>query len=399
MSPPTKKEVVQALMAFEGREKSTSSSSAYLSYRCPRTGCAKPTVRFCEGSGFSNLYRHLIIRYARGRPEQEQVSILASLYSSARSVSDQNGGSILSHFPVRKLTDYDNAVYGYLHLLIMRSFPIAVVEDHEFRNFSQFKTFLSSKKIVEVILKLVLLVEKRIAKELSSTIGAVMYDGWTANTTHFVSIFAFYCKNIPTQTRSGIVLEPSLQMTLLGLCSLEQVSEDHRLHSQSSSDNSLYTSQHETTLFNAEAHIYYFRETFKIYGPELENWCCCYIADNAQVNYRIASVTKKPQVGCTSQKLNLHVNQLFKDMPDMKKFVNMVHGMMKLAKSRLRNAATLRNSTELKPVLHNDTRWSGKFYMLRRFGEIKTELLKACEDEGIAIPEDYERLFSGKVLR
>ncbi len=60
---------------------------------------------------------------------------------------------------------------------------------------------------------------------------------------------------------------------------------------------------------------------------------------------------------------------------------------------------TLRNSTELKPVLHNDTRWSGKFYLLKRFGEIKTGLLKACEDEVIATPQDYEGLFSAKALR
>ncbi len=83
-----------------------------------------------------------------------------------------------------------------------------------------------------------------------------MYDGWTANSTHFVSIFAFYCKNNPAQTRNGIFREPSLQMTLLGLYPLGQVPEDHRPHSQSSSDNSLHTSQYETTLFNAEAHIY-----------------------------------------------------------------------------------------------------------------------------------------------
>ncbi len=79
MSLPTKKEVVQALMAFEGREKSTSSSSAYLSYRCPRPGCAMPTLLFREGSGFSNPYRHLRTFYARERPEQEQVSMLSSL--------------------------------------------------------------------------------------------------------------------------------------------------------------------------------------------------------------------------------------------------------------------------------------------------------------------------------
>ncbi len=40
------------------------------------------------------------------------------------------------------------------------------------------------------------------------------------------------------------------------------------------------------------------------------------------------------------------------------------------------NAAVLRSLTDFKPIMHNWTRWSGKLYMLRRFLNIREELLE-----------------------
>ena len=50
------------------------------------------------------------------------------------------------------------------------------------------------------------------------------------------------------------------------------------------------------------------------------------------------------------------------------------------AKTRLKNAAILRNLTDLKPKLDNDTRWSGKFEVLQRFGRLRDDLIEVSED-------------------
>ena len=44
----------------------------------------------------------------------------------------------------------------------------------------------------------------------------------------------------------------------------------------------------KTTAFDTEAHIEFFKETFKLYGQDLDKWRICYIADNAAENNHVA---------------------------------------------------------------------------------------------------------------
>jgi hypothetical protein len=43
---------------------------------------------------------------------------------------------------------------------------------------------------------------------------------------------------------------------------------------------------------------------------------------------------------------------------------------MRAAKQKLKNAALPQNMTDLKSAMHNKTRWSGKYSMLKRFAQI-----------------------------
>ncbi len=53
----------------------------------------------------------------------------------------------------------------------------------------------------------------------------------------------------------------------------------------------------------------------------------------------------------------------------------------------------LRNLTHLTPVLHNATRWSSKFHMLKRFNEIRDELLQVADTEEATVPIDRSTAF------
>lgn len=50
---------------------------------------------------------------------------------------------------------------------------------------------------------------------------------------------------------------------------------------------------------------------------------------------------------------------------------------MKSSKTILKSVIVLRNLITLQIGVYNETRWSGKVYMLRRFIEIRDELIKA----------------------
>lgn len=71
----------------------------------------------------------------------------------------------------------------------MKRWPLQYVEDGEVWNFSKFDIALLSKAVVEVIFKRIEIFEKKITHHLKGTKGALMYDGWTHNYTHFVGLF------------------------------------------------------------------------------------------------------------------------------------------------------------------------------------------------------------------
>lgn len=74
-----------------------------------------------------------------------------------------------------------------------------------------------------------------------------------------------------------------------------------------------------------------------------------------------------------------------------------VHKTLVEAKYRLQNAVVLRNLTYLKPVIHNQTLWSGKAAILTRFTCIRAELIEASIDANSEMTVDSTSYFGNKV--
>lgn len=91
------------------------------------------------------------------------------------------------------------------------------------------------------------------------------------------------------------------------------------------------------------------------------------------------------------------MNNMVEASAEMKSTIRFVHDMMRHVKTRLKNAAILRNLTDLCSVLHNATRWTGKCMMLQIFGEIKNEVIQACDKSDVDISSDYEFVFTNRV--
>ncbi len=115
-------------------------------------------------------------------------------------------------------------------------------------------------------------------------------------------------------------------------------------------------------------------------------------------NHRISKLTSKTMVGCNSHKLNLEVNHMCDRNQDLGNTISSVRDTMRSEKT-LKNAAVLRNLTDLKPIMHNWTRWAGKLYMLRHFLNIREELLEIYDSrDGDTKIHDRTR-FQGKVIK
>ena len=113
--------------------------------------------------------------------------------------------------------------------------------------------------------------------------------------------------------------------------------------------------QNETTKCNAESHLFFLHEIFPFFGHSFDNWCLCLIGDNCATNLKIASLCQKPYVGCCKYKLNLEVNKMIDEQASLKHCIDAIQNTLTDAR-KLKNAAILRNLTDLRPIVHNETR-------------------------------------------
>ena len=361
----------------------------FLKYECPKPGCVTPIVSFLDKTGFNNPYQHLKSCYARGQSATQQQAVLRALYAEAQSTADRLGGSLKSHFRIDTLSEYEKTVNSYIRLIVLKSLPISYVDDNEIRSFSKFNMVVISKTIIQVIFQLVKLVESRIKDEIHDTKGAILYDGWTCNSTHYIGLYASYCVPQPHRYSNANITRAVHRLTLLSLSPMSQESSDETKEGRSE----------ETTVFNAQAHIDFFREIFLFYRQYFDTWCMCLIGHNTSTNLKIARVLENPHVGCNSHKLALEVNLMMKNHFDLTRVIDAVHETMRTAKIKLRNAALLRNLTDLRPIMNNETRWSGKVLMLKRFLRIREELIEASNDLHGDIPINISSSFTSQTRK
>ena len=63
------------------------------------------------------------------------------------------------------------------------------------------------------------------------------------------------------------------------------------------------------------------------------------------------------------------------------------------------NAAVLRNLSTLKPIMNNNSRWSGKHDVLKRFIKIREDLIKTADDDNTTLEVNSTVGFLNKVKR
>ncbi len=156
------------------------------------------------------------------------------------------------------LSEYENAVPPYIQLIVLKKFSLHSVHDAEVRKFSRFDVSLAKRTVAQVILTLVELVEQRVAEEMKSTAGAVLFDGWSCNGTHYVAVLASYCISMPVRENATTTAKQVPRLALLASSPMGRVAVP----------DEECTSNAEATSFNAEAHLQFFEEVFSFYEQQ-----------------------------------------------------------------------------------------------------------------------------------
>lgn len=254
-------------------------------------------VKRTSQAGYSNLTSHVL----RDHPEEAQKL--------------QSGGldhSIADCFYSKKVRDS----YGWLALVVDALLPFSTCENPAYRSIARVGP-ISRKTFMEVMLAVVDVVEKKIASDLPDRF-ALVFDGWTAASTHFLAVFATF----PGTSEYG------WSRVLLG-----------------------FSPMGDEESLGATDHLEYCDFVLNVFGKSRRN-VVALIGDNCSVNKAFARRFGISFIGCASHRFNLALVEFLEDYSEI---VGSVTSLMKTLRNLI-PSARLRKLTPLHPRLAVPTR-------------------------------------------
>ena len=281
-----------------------------------------------KSGGWTNLLNHL----------SSCVGLTYKADFERQDVSDKTA-RITSY--VVRASDAEQDMYKWIEWVVMKSLPLKIVDDPLTRDGMRYKS-VTSKLLRKTILSLSKVTKDAIQRKLPSKV-AIVFDGWSEGTVHYIGVSASYCvrvNGVEEVTQTLLSMRPLLTGEVMGM--------------------------------TAHDHLHHLSQVMISYGKTSDN-IICLVGDNCSVNKSMARLLRVPLIGCGSHKFNLAIRKWISNQPQLEEIILRVAGVMKKA-STLKISAQLRKLTALHTVRENDTRWSSTFEMIKRFFRIQTEL-------------------------
>ena len=284
--------------------------------------CRCGKTRTVEGTGYTNFVTHAQLHHAEAYAELERTESCAEISAG----SGRNAVGTNLFFPKKAVQ-----IHGVLEFVVSGLFPFHIL------NKTNVMRHVRYEKIdVKTLKKYMDLVTKSVERKISSLIPkkfALVFDGWTAGSEHYVAVFAVF----PSDCKDGF------KSCLLAFSTFDDGSTQ-----------------------SATAHVEFLDFVLEVFGQDMNN-VVALIADNCNTNRLIAEILDKPLLGCNSHRFNIAVVEF---MSCHNGLINKISILM----SKLRfpvAAAKLRKHTELRALGANRTRWSSTFVMLNRYLQIR----------------------------
>jgi hypothetical protein len=291
------------------------------------------------GTGYQNLIEHI----TRSHSDWKELML----------ETEKGSKSKLASFIDTKSSN----IYSWIDWIVAENLPFNFCEKECTRKYVRLKS-ISVESVMKYMELLVIEVEERIKKDLPDKF-ALVFDGWSEDSTHFIGIFAVYFDKVKGgNMRHLLAFTPLLDETDLSANSQSALIVD----------------------------------TLELYGRNISNLVCI-IGDNCSTNKSVADKLGVPVVGCASHRFNLAVNSYLEDFESLLEKVSHISRKLRTIK----NSAQLRKKTSLRPVLRNATRWSSAYLMLQRFLALK-EFIDPMNTELAALMPTAEELISLQLL-
>ncbi len=283
---------------------SSSVRRTVLVHSCPRKEHCTENGQFCfqKGSGFTNPYNHLKTCISGGDESHIRSVFFGKLEERRR------GQNIFAtkRSLVLGLNAKEKVIYGYVRVVVLKSWLISCVSDPDLRVFSKHDIVFTKGTFKQVLFSLVELVEEKIRTEIKGGKGALTYDWCTDNGTHYVGLFVLYSRRVRILKNGGEVWQTEPVAPLISVGPMAQISEDD------DDQSNVLDSTQEATQFSADVYIRLFEDIFHhVYQTNVHDWALCQIAVSCSVNKLIA-LMEIPHVGCANHRLHHEVRKMIK---------------------------------------------------------------------------------------
>ena len=283
-------------------------------WTCRNESCRKK-YKQATGSGYTNLKKHLS-------------SCVGDYLTPWQNATNSSRGSL-----VKFLKQDEQDVFDLIIWIVHENLPLALIEHACTRKVLKCKP-PTRKTLRKYILQITNLVEKKVAEELPESF-ALMIDGWTDSTVHYMAIIATYIDKNGTYQETMLACRPLNDQEFLDAPEIMEFLDD----------------------------------VVRSYNKKLD----CVVAlmgDNCATNMKVARELNIPLLGCAAHKMNLAVNKFIDDNPDYSNLIDKITSIMNELRN-LKTSGRLRKFTDLCPVRPNKTRWSGKYKMCKRYLELE----------------------------
>lgn len=95
-------------------------------------------------------------------------------------------------------------MFACIGRIVMKSLPLSYALDPIIRSFRKLDIHFGVPYFPKVFLKLAWLVEQRVAFLMKGTKEAILHDGWSLNSVHYLSVFASFMSSVKVM-RSGVL--------------------------------------------------------------------------------------------------------------------------------------------------------------------------------------------------
>ena len=221
-------------------------------------------------------------------------------------------------------------IYSWLDWIFSDLHNFNFVEKEKTREYSKL-TNITIKTLLKYAEQLTIKVEGRIKKLLPYKF-ALIIDGWSKNSVHYLAIFAIF-KFKDTSKKRLLTISPLLDAEHLDAI--------------------------EQSLFIKTILELYDKDTHKIIFMT---------GDNCPTNRLLARLLHMNFIGCASHRFNLAVTKIIDEYETL---ITKIHILMTKLLT-LKNSAKLRKQTKLRPLTKNRTRLSSIYSMVQGYNERKS---------------------------